>query len=135
MKKTGFVWFMMVITVLGVVLGIFTTIAEYTGISPLTYTGNSTLGIIGTILNVISFIVSIIFVVKLNKMSFDSIKWTDLTFGLYVLIVLYSIIGIALNTGSFVAAIVSNLFILVVEIVLWILFHRHLKKVMPAPAA
>lgn len=130
MKKTGFVWFMIVITVLGTLIGIVSTIAEYTGSTAISYTGDPTLGIIGTILNIITFVISIIYVLKLNKMATDSIKWTNITFISYIVVLVFSIIGIAINTGDLSAGIISNAPMLVIEVVLWILFYKHLKKVM-----
>ena len=129
MKRTGFVWFMIVITAFGVILGVLSTIAEYTGLEGATsYTGNPILGVVGTILNVISFVISIIYISKLYKMALDSIKWTNITFISYVVVVAFSLIGIAINTGDLVAGIISNVPILIIEIVLWILFYLHLKK-------
>ena len=133
MKKTGFVWFMIILTIIGTLLGILSTIAEYTGSTPISYTGDPTLGIIGIILNVITFIISIVYVVKLYKMTPDSIKWTNITFISYIIVLLFSIIGIAINTGDISTGIISNLPVLVIEVALWVLFYKHLRKIMVRP--
>lgn len=130
MKKTGFVWFMIVITFLGTLIGIVSTLAEYTGSTTISYTGDPTLGVIGTILNIITIVISIIYVLKLTKMATDSIRWTNITFISYIVVILFSIIGITINTGDINAGIAINLPTLILEVVLWILFYKHLKKIM-----
>ena len=66
-------------------------------------------------------------------MTPDSIKWTNITFISYIIVLLFSIIGIAINTGDISTGIISNLPVLVIEVALWVLFYKHLRKIMVRP--
>ncbi len=112
----------------GTLIGIISTINEYAELAPTSYVGDPILGLIGTILDIIVFSISIIYVMKLFKMSADSVKWTNITFISSIVLILFSIIGIFINTGNFTASLVDNIPTLIVVIIFWVLFLKHLKK-------
>jgi predicted DNA-binding transcriptional regulator len=134
MKKTGFVWFILVIGTADLLFGLFLLISQFTGSSGIQYTGNTMLGILGTLLEIIGFVISAIYIYKLYQMRTDIIKWTNISFGYSVFVLVFSSVGIVINTGNLVAAVISNLFTVIIMAVLWGLFCRHLKKLMSKSA-
>ncbi len=128
MKKTGFVWFMLVVAVINVVLAILSLTITVPGTE---YAGNAALGYLGTLIGVVGIIISVIFIYKLFKMTNDILKWTNTTFGYDVFSMIFSSVVVYINSNGTnpTTAIISNVIVLIIILVIWSLFNKHLKKI------
>lgn len=119
MKKTGFIWFILVIGVLNLILGI----ASFFAPGVLASAFSSGKEIFNTIISVISIVIWAIYLCKLFTMKGDLIKWTNITFGFDIIAIVLSVF---INGGT---TIVFYLFSAIIWIVLWVLTYKHLKKI------
>ena len=130
MKKTGFVWFVIIIGTLNFLFVLFLLFNELTGVNEIQFMGSTTLKVFGVAINVVGLAISAIYIYKLCKMKSDALKWTNISFGYSVFTLIFSSFSIATSTGKLISAISSNSLSIIVIIVLWVLFYRHLKKIM-----
>lgn len=79
------------------------------------------LDIIDTLINVSTFVVSVVYIYKLFKMRGNLLKWTNYAFGLDALSVIFPIIIIPMAWPLY-------MMVLLLEIVVWFFFYKHLKK-------
>lgn len=88
--------------------------------------------IFGIIINVITIIVSGLFVAKLYKMSADSIKWSKIAFTVSVVTSLIEFAFTYMNSARiehFTATITSEIVVTIITIIIWLAFINHLRKV------
>jgi len=112
MKKSGFVWFVIIVEVLSIVITVI-SVGGAIGLGSL----KNVSGMTEAVFALIDVILAIIYTVKLFKMKGNLLLWTNIVFSFDLLtaIVLYFLYG-------------SIDFLQPIWIIVWILFYRHLKK-------
>ncbi len=118
----------MVLFILSAVSEVFALVgASSAGIS-VYYGAYNTLNIIAIVLLVLDIIISVVFVYSLLKLK-NVLLWTDVALGFATLRGIFSICAdVISNKGTAGANIVE----LVIILVVWFLFRKHLKKVLSA---
>ena len=121
MKKDSSIWIIFVLVVLSIITDIFAIIG-FTVISIL-----GTLQIVTLVFFILDAVISLIYLYKLFIFKRDIVLWTDIIFGFTSLEVIYSIVIKIINNSEYVLFTTVELIII---IAIWILFRKHLKKIM-----
>ncbi len=134
MKKTGFIWVVIVVLSLYFLVTIISVASRLINPSSiLLLPGSSTtLFIIGLFISILAVVITGIFTYKLYKMSTDVIKWAKIAFGYSVLSSLLEFVFTyinRINIPNFTVVIIFGVIITIVTIIIWIIFINHLKKV------
>jgi uncharacterized membrane protein YfcA len=126
MKKTVWIWIIVILFIISVASQIFALIGVSTvGIS-LYYGTYNILNVIAVTSLVIDIIISIIFVYHLLKLK-NVLLWTDIALGYAIVRIVYSIFaGVVSSKGTTTVNIVE----LVIILIVWFFFRKHLKKVL-----
>ncbi len=120
MKKTGFVWFILIVGMLNFVLGFVSMLGS------ISTWFSSTVTTVDTLFGVVSLIIWAIYLYKLFVMKNDIVKWTNITFGFDVFMIAFSTFLLEKITQDIV---IFNLMISMIWIILWLLAYSHLKKI------
>ena len=125
-KKTVWIWIIVIWFIISVASQIFALIGVSTvGIS-LYYGTYNILNVIAVTSLVIDIIISIIFVYHLLKLK-NVLLWTDIALGYAIVRIVYSIFaGVVSSKGTTTVNIVE----LVIILIVWFFFRKHLKKVL-----
>ena len=129
MKKSAFIWIVLVVGIIDLLIELGALITRLSGAFGYAYLGNNILGDVGLIVSLAGIVVSIIYLYKLYLLKADILKWTNITFGYSIFTLVFSSIGILINSGSILGAIFANIFSFIITIVIWVFFYRHLKKI------
>lgn len=120
-KKTTYIWVLIILEILNIPFVLMALFDK-------SYTGNPILGYIGVGLNILGLIISLVWLHRLFLLKKDLIKWTNISFGFGILVLLFSSVSIYINSGDVAAAATVNLLIIIVSIVIWVTFIKHIHK-------
>jgi hypothetical protein len=132
-KKTTYSGIILILTAIGIVLGLIKTGLIFINIKLLlapTLISNSVTNIINFVFSIIGLVILTIFFFKLYNVTPDLIKWTNITYGFSVFNMLLGVI-LSIIVGGLLGAILSGIgiiFFLPIFIIIWITFVLHLKK-------
>jgi len=118
MKKTGFVWFIIIIGALNSLLGMFVV---YPSIIEAVSEKTSLLIVLNLIVSIISIATWLIYLYELLFMKYGALRWTNIAFGFDIFTIIFAIV----TTSVFVE---FELIVGVAWIILWIFTYRHLNK-------
>jgi hypothetical protein len=121
--KTAFIWVFIIIDVVDI---IFNFLALFAG----PYKSYGILGYVGYLLGIVSLIISVIWLYQAFLLKKNLIKWTNISFGMSIFILFFEMLVFPYSGDPSGAqlAMLSNLFVIVVCIIVWILFVKHIKK-------
>ena len=126
MKKTIYIWVIIVLISISV-------LTELLSIAGLTVTGlssyygsNVILNYIAVISLVLDIIISLVFLYNLVTLKKDVLLWTNIAFGYTVLRLLFAIFA---DVVSIKGTALANSIEIVIILVIWSLFYKHLKKI------
>ncbi len=135
-NKTTFVWIIIGLVIINSLFLLHAIISQIFNIFK--YDGSLTLLYIGVILNIILLITSIYYLIKLYKVKKELFYWTNIVFGLDLIILVFGLIGTFVNLSNqqfaeskLIAFALSSIFFgipIIIEVLLWIFFYKHLKK-------
>jgi len=125
MKKTTFVWIIIILFFISILSELLSLVGlGLVGLSSY-YGSYDVLNIIAVISLILDIVISSIFVYKLYCQKRDAILWTNITFGYAVLRLVFAMIAdIVSNKGT----IVGNGIEIIIIIILWLSFCKHLRK-------
>lgn len=125
MKKTFFIWTVIVLLVLKIIfdVGTFVTVLAFYEASNITSLLLST----DSLILVLEIVLTIILLAKLVKNSSRSMVWTHIVFGYSILHYLYGLFVVRIN-GEIVGYNLLNYILPLITIIIWITFIKHLKK-------
>lgn len=132
-KKTTYLWIVLILSAVGVVLGLLGIIQDLINFKILFGYGtfnSPVINIFKFILEIIGFFIAIKFVFKLYNITPDLIHWTDIYFGYGVIkAILIFVIGFFAPGGVLLILLLIPAIIMIgIYIVIWLTFKKHLVK-------
>lgn len=115
MKKSFYIWLVIILLSLGVLLEAYSLF--FTSAPMYEY-----------LMNIITIIVYSVLLAKLFKLHKDVVRWIHIVFGWTVIGMIYNIIMTISDQGSAKAILITNVIFWGIFLAIWISFVRHIKK-------
>ncbi|MCX5696667.1 MAG: hypothetical protein NTU54_01630 [Candidatus Omnitrophica bacterium] len=127
MKKTIYVWLIIVFFILSVAIELLAlTSLPLRGLR--SYYGNhAVLNIIAVVLLLLDIAISLFYLYKLFLLKKDVVLWTDIILGYAVLRGIFTIIADVISSKG---TAVANSIEIIIILIIWKLFRKHLKKIL-----
>lgn len=118
MKKTGFVWFVIIVGSINTLLMLFGLLMQ------------SNESVINIVVSVITVLISLVYLYKLFLMKSNLRVWTNIFFGLNIFASIFSVVSIYISSGGInpTSALISNGIVVAAVILIWVLFYKHIVK-------
>ena len=133
-KKTTYLWIVLILSAIGVALGLLGIIKDLMNFKVLFTPGifnSPVINIIKFVLAIVGLVITTKFVFKLYNVTPDLVHWTDIAFGFGVFSnILTFILNFLFTPGGvlLILMIIPFIIITAIYIVIWLTFKKHLKR-------
>ena len=132
-KKTTYLWIVLILSAIGVVLGLLGVLKDLVNYKVLFTSGvfnSPVINIIKFVLGLVGLILTTKFVFNLYNVTPDLVHWTDVTFGYTIFkTVLIFILGFFVPGGALLILLLIPFIIMIgIYVLIWLTFKKHLKK-------
>jgi hypothetical protein len=131
-NKTTYSWIILVLSAIGIVIGLINTVLKLINIKVLlspALLSNPVINVINLTLSIIGLVILIMFFFKLYNVTPDLIKWTNINFGFSVFNIVFGVVLGVFSAGLLaLLAVIPMIVVLAILIPIWITFVNHLKK-------
>jgi hypothetical protein len=131
-NKTTYSWIILVLSAIGIVIGLINAVLKLINIKVLlspALLSNPVVNVINLALSIAGLVILIMFFFKLYNVTPDLIKWANINFGFSVFNIVFGVILGVFSAGLLaLLAVIPMIVVLAILIPIWITFVNHLKK-------